>query len=110
MIHITLRSWPYVEWRQEHVSTSTIGWIALFVCILAGSTYYAFAKILTDALSPLSLFFVSELLTGFFVVLSYGFMPVMRSLLHVRKAEIIPLLCVGLASGTIAPLLLFPGL
>ncbi len=110
MIHITLRQWPFVRWQQETVSSSTIGWIALAVCIFAASTYNVFAKILTGSISPLTLFFVSELLTGFFVVISYGFMPVVRSVLRLKRKSVLPLICIGFTNGTIAPLLLFPGL
>jgi len=80
------------------------------VCILSASTYNTFAKILTGAISPLTLFFVSELLTGLIVSLSYGFMPVVRSLFKVKKASVLPLICIGFTNGTLAPLLLFPGL
>lgn len=111
MLHTAfLRRWPYIAGQQGKVSSRSIGWIALAVCILAASTYNTFAKILTGAISPLTLFFVSELLTGFFVSFSYGFMPVIRSVLRVKKKYVLPLICVGLTNGTIAPLLLFPGL
>lgn|SRR3989338_4309191 len=110
MITVSLRHWPYIRWQQESVSSKTIGWIALAVCIFSASTYNVFAKTLTGAISPLTLFFMSELLTGFFVVLSYGFMPVVRSVLRVKKKSILPLICIGFTNGTIAPLLLFPGL
>lgn len=110
MIHITLRQWPYVEWRRDSVSSRSVGWISLGVCIIAASTYNAFAKILTGSLSPLTLFFLSELLTGTFVILSYGLMPLVHKTLSLPKKSFLPLLCIGLASGTFAPLLLFPGL
>lgn len=109
MLHVGLHR-PFVAWQRGNVSSRSIGWISLFVCILSASTYNTFAKILTGALSPLTLFFVSELLTGFFVILSYGFMPVIRSILRVPKKHIVPLICIGITNGTIAPLLLFPGL
>ncbi|MSR86672.1 DMT family transporter [Candidatus Peribacteria bacterium] len=110
MIHIPLQQWPYVEWRGKSVSSRSIGGIALVVCILAASTYNTFAKILTESLSPLSLFFISELLTGLFVIFSYGLMPIIRKVIQLPRKSYLPLLCIGLTNGTIAPLLLFPGL
>lgn len=111
MFHATLlRRWPFVAERRAGISSLSIGWIALAVCILAASTHNTFAKILTGAISPLTLFFVSELLTGFFVSLSYGFMPIVRSVLLIKKKYVLPLICIGLTNGTVAPLLLFPGL
>ncbi len=94
----------------SRMSSRAIGWIALFICIFSASTYNAFAKTLTGSLSPLTLFFLSELLTGFFVVLSYGVMPILRSIAKIKKRSILPLICIGFTNGTIAPLLLFPGL
>lgn len=110
MTNIALRRWLSFPLHQARPSSRSIGWIALAVCILTASTYNVFAKILTGAISPLTLFFVSELLTGFFVTFSYGFMPVVRGLLQVKRKCVLPLLCIGLTNGTIAPLLLFPGL
>lgn len=110
MIHITLRQWPYVEWRQEAVTSKTVGWIALGICILSASTYNAFAKILTGALAPLTLLFLSEILMLFFVILSCGFMPLLRLTMRLPRRSLLPLVCIGLTNGTIAPLLLFPGL
>lgn len=110
MTHIALRHWTGIPVLQGRTSSRTIGWIALAVCILSASTYNAFAKILTGALSPLSLFFLSELLTGLFVIFSYGLMPVVRSIAKLPRRAILALLAIGLTNGTIAPLLLFPGL
>ena len=110
MLTVSFRQRPYFQWRHETVSSRTVGWIALGICILAASTYNAFAKLLTGSLSPISLFFMSELLTGFFVVFSYGLMPMLRKTLRIKKKLLLPLIMIGLTNGTIAPLLLFPGL
>lgn len=61
-------------------------------------------------LSPLSLLFVSELLTGFFVLFSFGTVPMLRKLQHVEKRRLLPLLAVGLLNSALAPLLWFAGL
>ncbi|NOS67338.1 MAG: DMT family transporter [Candidatus Peribacteraceae bacterium] len=110
MIYLTLRQWPFIAWQRESMSAKSVGWMALVICILAASTYNGFAKLLTGALSPLSLFFVSELLTGFFVAFSFGLMPVVRGISRLNRKSFPPLLLVGLTSGTVGPLLLFHGL
>lgn len=99
-----------MPWSREKPSFKAIGWICLVTCILSAATYNTFAKQLTSALSPLSLFFLSEFLTGFFVALSYGVMPVIQDLRKLKKNVRLPMLIVGLLNGTLAPLLLFPGL
>lgn len=110
MIHITLRQWPYLEWRQEKTSSHTIGWLALAICIVAAGTYTTFAKILTGTLSPLTLFFLSEMLTGFFVLFSFGLMPVVRYLATLKRRHVLCMIAVGLLSSTAAPLMLFTGI
>ncbi len=109
MIHLSVQ-WPYLEWKRQSVSSRALGWTALVTCILCASTYNTFAKMLTGSLSPLTLFFVSELLTGFFVAMSFGLMPVLRDIGRIKKKKILPLLLIGMTNGTIGPILLFAGL
>ncbi len=109
MITLT-HQWPFVEWRRRSISEKAVGWTALGVCIISASTYNAFAKILTGSLSPLTLFFMSELLTGFFVVLSFGIMPVLRDITKLKTRKFLPLFLVGVTNGTVGPILLFAGL
>ncbi len=110
MLQIHTRHWPFLEWKQASASEATIGWSALLSCTIAAGTYSAFAKILTSALSPLSLFFISEVLVAFFILFSTGLMPMLRSLVRLPRKTLLPLLGIGLTSGTLAPLLLFVGL
>lgn len=110
MIHITLRRWPVILWEKHPASQSMIGWTALIACVFCSGTYNAFAKLLSTGLSPLSLFFVSELLTGFFVVFSFGVMPVLKDLARLKAKDVRSMILVGLLSGTTAPLLLFSGI
>jgi hypothetical protein len=63
-----------VQLRDEPAALN-LGWIALGVMVLSSSTYNAFAKVLTGVLSPITLVFMSEMLTGFFVLLSFGTVP-----------------------------------
>lgn len=96
--------------RRETFASRSIGWIALSVMILASSTHNSFSKALTEALSPLSIVFLSEFLTAFFIFLSFGTLPTIRTLLHVHQKEIAPLLLFGILNGIIAPFFLFTGL
>ena len=110
MQHIALRLWALPFGRRSAHSTRIVGWTALCVCVFAAGTYNTFAKILTGSLSPLTLFFLSELLTGFFVLLSFGVMPVLSGFTKLSKKNLLWMAAVGLTSGTLAPLLLFTGL
>jgi drug/metabolite transporter (DMT)-like permease len=92
------------------LTSESMGWAALIGMLLAGSTYNSFAKVLTESITPLSLVFVSECLTFLFVILSYGLLPTARALFHTKNTKKVALLGIGIASGFIAPALLFTGL
>jgi drug/metabolite transporter (DMT)-like permease len=77
---------------------------------VAASTYSAFAKSLSNVLSPLSLFFVSEVVLLMGIFFSFGFMPTIKKLLYLKRSMLAPLLFIGLTSGTLGPLLLYSGL
>jgi drug/metabolite transporter (DMT)-like permease len=108
-MHIDIRKWPFL-FIHEDTSSQTIGWIALGVMVVCGSTYTVFGKVLTGALSPLTLMFMSEVLTGFFVLLSFGAIPTLRKFLYLERSAWVPLVSIGLLSGVIGPLMLFVGL
>lgn len=99
-----------IPWLHAKPRYETIGWIAMTGTILAGSTYSSFAKDLTNVFSPLSLVVFSEILTLAFVFLSFGLIPIARELFALPRSRILPLLGIGILSGTIAPLLIFTGL
>ncbi|MDD4319804.1 MAG: DMT family transporter [Candidatus Peribacteraceae bacterium] len=109
-MHILSLRFPVRLWRKSERSADALGWSALAGTIAAGSTYNAFAKVLTDSLSPLSLVILGELLALLFLVLWFGAVPLLRECRALPRRTIMPLLAVGLLSGTIAPLLLFAGL
>lgn len=94
----------------DRISPRTIGITALVVSILAASTYNTFAKQLSAELSPFSLLFVSECLTLFFVLFSFGVVPSLKKLLTLNRGELLPMALIGLLSGTIGPILWFTGL
>lgn len=108
---MNIHHWPFIHVRKEaSPSSQAIGWSSLIVMIVAGSTYNIFAKPLTEVFSPLSLLFVSELLTLSFLLFSFGLFPLTRQLWNLPRKKFLPLLWVGLLSGTTAPLLWFTGL
>lgn len=109
MAELILTQRPPARVEQRMISEH-IGWTFLALSIFAGATYTTFAKSLTTAFSPLSLIFVSEILTFFFLILSFGFIPTIREILKIRRRMLLPLLTVGVFSGTVGPLLFFTGL
>lgn len=110
MISISISERPHVSWKHESMSDQAVGWIALTISTIAGSTFTAYAKVLTAAFSSLSLMFVSEALTAFFVLFSYGFLPVFRELTHTPRKELWLLFVTASLNGVVGPMLLFAGL
>ena len=111
LLEINIHHWPFIRIHREIPPSSlAIGWTSLFTMIVAAATYNMFAKPLTGAFSPLSLLFVSEFLTFLFLICSFGFFPLARRLWNVQRKRLLPLLWVGILSGTAAPLLWFTGL
>lgn len=99
-----------IRLRKAALSATAIGGIALTLSLVSGSTFNAFAKDLRTAFSPLSLLFVSELLTAFFVIFSFGFLPVAKKLIKLKKKELRWLLVMGMLSGLLGPILWFTAL
>jgi drug/metabolite transporter (DMT)-like permease len=110
MIEINTHQWPFIRWKQSAPTAAGIGWFFLTVNILVTSTYNIFAKILTATLSPITLLFLSECLTIFFVLFSFGVFPTIKKLLAVPRSQLAPMLTIGLCNGVIGPLLWFTGL
>lgn len=99
-----------IRLRKAALSATTIGGIALTLSLVSGSTFNAFAKDLRTAFSPLSLLFVSEILTAFFVMFSFGVVPVIKKLTRLKKKEWRWLLIMGVFSGILGPILWFTAL
>src|SRR3989338_9470755 len=104
----TISSW--LPWHRTSSSNKAVGWVALSVAILAGSTSVTFASALAGALSPLSMLFISEALTMLFTVLSFGLFPILKRITRLKKKNALPILLVGISNSVIAPLLAFTGL
>lgn len=105
-----LRPAVIVPIKRHRIRSATIGWIALMVMILARSTSTAFGKQLTASFSPLSMLFLSECMLLLFAVLSFGFLPIVRSIRRIRSTLIPPLLIAGMLNGVLAPICWFTGL
>lgn len=102
---------PLVKRRATaRLHSLSIGWSALAIMILAGSTNASFGKQLTGSLSPLSMLFVSEVLLLLFAVLSFGIVPMLKSLLKQKRPILISLAFVGIINGGLGPLFWFSGL
>lgn len=99
-----------IRLRKAALSGTAIGGIALALSLASGSTFNAFAKDLRSAFSPLSLLFVSEILTAFFVLFSFGFLPVIKKIVKLKKKELRWLLVMGTLSGIAGPMLWFTAL
>ncbi len=109
MLSVSLHR-PFVREKAEPISATGIGWIALSISILGGCTFNGFAKVLSGALSPLSLLFISELLTCMFVIMTFGLIPTVRQLFRLKRRDVLVLLAMGTFSAILGPLLWFSGL
>lgn len=105
--HLSLSALP---WRRRSLTGVSVGWLALSTSILSGSTFNAFAKSLTGALTPLSLVFISEILVLFFLLLSFGLVPILKTYRSLERWQLGKLLILGIFSGVLGPGLWFTGL
>lgn len=110
MLTLPFTQRPFFHKKTVKYDEKAAGWTALGISVLSGSTFTAFAKVLTSSLSSLSLMFVSEVLTAFFILFSYGFLPVMKRVLHMHRRDLRWLLIVSFLNGVAGPMLLFTGL
>ncbi|PIQ76646.1 hypothetical protein COU78_05115 [Candidatus Peregrinibacteria bacterium CG10_big_fil_rev_8_21_14_0_10_49_24] len=101
---------PVVERNVSRTNSAVVGGISLTCMVVAGSVYPVFGKQLTTAFSPLSLLFLSEMMGGLFVIMSFGLFPVLRKIAGIPAKKLTLLIIIGLTSGVIAPYLWFKGL
>lgn len=101
---------PVAEKYSDQTNSAIIGGISITCMIIAGSVYPVFGKQLTTAFSPLSLLFLSEMMGGLFVLMSFGLLPVLQKIADIPKKKLALLVFVGLTSGVLAPYLWFKGL
>lgn len=101
---------PTLPHARIRMHASTVGWIALMVMIISGSTGPAFAKQLTAFFSPLSMLVISEIMQLLFCVLSFGFLPIVRKTLQLKRTILLPLVTAGVINGILAPICAFTGL
>ncbi len=92
------------------VSQQRLGLVFGFGTLLWSGTFYALAKGLTPFLSPITLLLLSEALTAMFIIMTFGFVPLLKKFSKMDSASIRMSIIVGLINSAIAPLLLFTGL
>lgn len=78
--------------------------------IVSASTNAAYGKELTSAISPLSMLFISEMLGGLFLAVSFGLMPMIRQFSRLSAKKRHTLLLNGIITGIVGPYLWFAGL
>jgi drug/metabolite transporter (DMT)-like permease len=109
MIRINTKSWPYIRWTDESLSSQAIGYIALMTVLMCNGTFTPFAKGLTSALSPISILFLGEILILFFVFFSFGFIKIIKEVLTINTKFLSPLCSLGILTS-LGAVLLFTGL
>lgn len=78
--------------QQGRLSQRAIGSAFLLLTILGSSTFSVFARELSAVFSPLSMLFAGEISIVFFVLLSYGFLPMARHALSLSRSQFLTLL------------------
>lgn len=81
------------------------GSLFLLLTIIGGSTFSVFARQLSGSFSPMSMLFLGEVSIVFFVLLSYGFLPMFQELGSLTLRQLLSLLL--FSTLTIAGLVLW---
>ncbi|MSR67453.1 EamA family transporter, partial [Candidatus Peribacteria bacterium] len=81
-----------------------------FGALLWNGTYNALAKGLTPFLSPVTLLLLSEGLTAIFILMTFGFFPLLHEFRKMDRRSIWISMLIGLLCSAVAPLLFFTGL
>lgn len=107
MVHLSLPLTLPKERRGLH--SQVIGWLALAVAIAGGSTFTSFGRKLLQTLSPLSVVFLGEVCIVFFILLSFGVLPMLKKCRRIKHSHIAPLLAIGILA-TVSLLMIYTGL
>ncbi|OGJ53880.1 hypothetical protein A3D11_04190 [Candidatus Peribacteria bacterium RIFCSPHIGHO2_02_FULL_49_16] len=86
--------WPFA--RQLTLTEKAIGYGFLLLNIVGGSVYPSLARQLSTVFSPFSLLFIGEFSILFFLILSFGFVPLMRKVLALHTRQILLLILMGM--------------
>src|SRR3989344_4024519 len=81
---------------QRNNSSAITGSLSLITLILCGSTFSAFAKELGTVFSPLSLLFLGEIFIVFFLLFSFGTVPLVRGLFQLKRKEALLICSIGI--------------
>ncbi len=94
----------------QYDSQKRLGLVLAFGTLVWSGTYNALAKGLTPFLSPMTLLLLSETLTAVFIIMTFGFVPLLKKFVKMDSASIRMSIVVGLINSAVAPLLWFTGL
>ncbi|MDA1208441.1 MAG: DMT family transporter [bacterium] len=86
------------------------GSLAMVINVISSSTFPVFGKQLAGSFSPLSLLFVGEIMGGIFVLLSFGFLPLLKIVWSLKHTQKIYLAIGGVITGIVAPYMWYMGL
>ena len=87
-----------------------LGLLLAFGTLVWAGTYNALAKGLTPFLSPVTLLILSEALTAVFIVMTFGFVPLLKELSKLDAKSFRISILYGLFNSAVAPLMWFTGL
>ncbi len=87
-----------------------LGIVLGFGALLWNGTYNALAKGLTPFLSPITLLLLSEALTAFFIIITFGLFPILKEFRKMDRKSILVSALIGLLCSAVAPFLFFTGL
>lgn len=102
----TIGSAEELEESREH----RFGILLAFGSLIFVGTYSALAKGLTEFLSPVTLLLLSESLMALFIMMTLGFMPIIRGILKMDRKTLVVAMIVGVINSAIAPWMWFKGL
>ncbi len=87
-----------------------LGMILAFGSMMCFGSYNAFAKGLTAHLTPMTLLIVSELLMAAVIVVTFGFVPLLKEAVKLPRKTVGIAIAFGFLSSAIVPMLWFTGL
>jgi drug/metabolite transporter (DMT)-like permease len=96
--------------RTFNQNQHRLGILFAFGALISAGTYNALAKGLTPFLSPVSLLILSEALTAFFIVVTFGLVPLLKKLGRLDAKSIRIAAIIGLLNSAVAPMCWFTGL
>ena len=101
--------WQRRAARSREAQERLVGWLSLSVSILSGATFTSFGRQLGTALSPLTLVVFGESCIAFFLLLSFGLVPLVGRLMKLGRRQVALLALLGIFAVA-GLMLIFSGL